>query len=106
MLHYTILIPSILGLCTTSGPGGGFCMKNKVAVRRSVSGIALSVLLLFTAGAPMASSQQSTEAMSAPELVTADSARVTPGGATFKVPAGWSMATGKDLVVLTPPEPD
>jgi CubicO group peptidase (beta-lactamase class C family) len=39
-------------------------------------------------------------------LVTADTPRVTPGGAKFTVPAGWSIATGKDLVVVTPPETD
>jgi len=46
------------------------------------------------------------EARSAPERVAADTARVTPGGATFTVPSGWAIETGKDLVVLTPPEAD
>jgi CubicO group peptidase (beta-lactamase class C family) len=31
---------------------------------------------------------------------------VTPGGATFTVPAGWSIETGKNLVLLQPPETD
>ena len=44
--------------------------------------------------------------MSAPELLTADTPRETPGGATFTVPTGWSISRGKDLVLLTPPEPD
>src|SRR5580704_13258945 len=46
------------------------------------------------------------EARSKAELVSADTGKVSPGGATFTVPAGWSMETGKDLVVLTPPETD
>jgi CubicO group peptidase (beta-lactamase class C family) len=43
---------------------------------------------------------------SAPERVAADTPRSTPGGATFTVPAGWSIATGKNMVVLGPPESD
>ena len=41
-----------------------------------------------------------------PELVGTDSPRQTPGGATFTVPGGWSIDSGKRLVVLTPPEGD
>jgi len=40
------------------------------------------------------------------ERVAADTQRVTPGGATFTVPAGWSIETGRNMVVLTPPETD
>jgi len=43
---------------------------------------------------------------SAPERVSADTPRVTPGGATFTVPKEWSMVTGKNLVILEPPETD
>jgi CubicO group peptidase (beta-lactamase class C family) len=46
------------------------------------------------------------EARSKAELLSADTAKVSPGGATFTVPAGWSIEAGKDLVVLTPPEMD
>src|SRR5215469_4105663 len=46
------------------------------------------------------------EARSKAELVSADTAKVSPGGATFTVPSGWSMEIGKDVVVLTPPERD
>jgi len=45
-------------------------------------------------------------ARSAPERVSADTPRVTPGGATFTVPSGWSIETGKGIVILTPPETD
>jgi CubicO group peptidase (beta-lactamase class C family) len=38
--------------------------------------------------------------------MTVDSPRVTSAGATFKVPAGWSIETRKELVILTPPETD
>ena len=43
---------------------------------------------------------------SAPERVSADTPRVTPGGATFTVPKEWSIVTGKNLVILEPPETD
>jgi len=44
--------------------------------------------------------------MPAPERLAADTPRVTPGGATFTVPSGWSIGTSKNLVLLTPPETD
>jgi CubicO group peptidase (beta-lactamase class C family) len=46
------------------------------------------------------------EARSTPERVSADTPRVTPGGATFTVPSGWSIETGKNMVKLAPPESD
>ena len=42
----------------------------------------------------------------APERVSVDTPRTTPGGATFTVPKDWSISTGKDLVILGPPETD
>src|SRR5271163_1137876 len=74
--------------------------------------IVLAAFLAFAAFAPRAlaskpaASPQSIGLRSAPEQVAADTPRVTPGGATFTVPAGWSIVTGKDLVILGPPEPD
>jgi CubicO group peptidase (beta-lactamase class C family) len=75
--------------------------------------IALVALLAFTTFAQRAmsastppASPQAAEARSAPERVTADTPRVTPGGATFTVPSGWSIVTGKNLVILEPPEAD
>src|SRR5207244_5883026 len=32
--------------------------------------------------------------------------RTTAGGATFSIPAGWTLTTHGDLTVLTPPETD
>jgi CubicO group peptidase (beta-lactamase class C family) len=73
----------------------------------------LAAFLAFTILAPRAASAsnlpgsaQAAETRSAPELVAADTPRITPGGATFTVPAGWSVVTGKNLVILTPPETD
>jgi CubicO group peptidase (beta-lactamase class C family) len=45
-------------------------------------------------------------ASSAAERVAADTPRITPGGATFTVPGGWAIVTGKNLVILAPPESD
>src|SRR5215467_4094772 len=61
----------------------------------------------FAAGSALLSSAPvQAEARSAPERLPADTPRVTPGGATFTVPTGWSISTGKSLVVLEPPETD
>lgn len=71
---------------------------------------AVAVLCAFVSGvvAQTASSApaQSEGTKPAPELVSADTQRQTPGGATFTVPGGWSMATAKNLVLLMPPEGD
>ena len=69
---------------------------------------ALVACLAFTtfAADSLAASPQAAETRSAPERLAADTPRVTPGGATFTVPSGWSIATGKNLVILEPPEPD
>jgi hypothetical protein len=68
----------------------------------------LSSLLTFSAILvwPFPAHSQAPEARSKPELVTSDSSRATAGGATFTVPAGWSIETEKNLVILAPPEPD
>jgi len=62
--------------------------------------------VLIGAGSSIAAFPQSSETKPASERVTADTPRVTSAGATFKVPSGWSIETGKGLVVLTPPETD
>jgi CubicO group peptidase (beta-lactamase class C family) len=41
-----------------------------------------------------------------PEILTADTQRITPGGATLTVPSGWSIISGQKLVLLGPPETD
>src|SRR5215831_1546181 len=67
--------------------------------------LAFITLTLFALTAASQSNPQA-ETRSQPELVTADTQRTTPGGATFTVPTGWSIATAKDMVVLSPPETD
>jgi CubicO group peptidase (beta-lactamase class C family) len=51
-------------------------------------------------------SPRSREAKSVPERLAVDTSRVTPGGATFTVAAGWSIVTDKNLVILGSPETD
>ncbi len=79
----------------------------------SVYRTALVALLAFNTIAQRATSAsnppaspQAAEARSAPERVAADTPRVTPGGATFTAPSGWSIVTDKNLVILEPPEAD
>ena len=67
-----------------------------------VFGLILTVFAAFG----LAASSQAGETKPAMERVTADTPRVTSAGATFKVPAGWSIETRKDFVILTPPETD
>jgi CubicO group peptidase (beta-lactamase class C family) len=70
---------------------------------------ALSVLIItFISAAPTMSTAQSNAAgpQNTGERVSADSPHATPGGATFTVPSGWSIASGKDLVLLEAPESD
>jgi CubicO group peptidase (beta-lactamase class C family) len=68
--------------------------------------LAFLALTTFAAKAASASPRVASLQAAAPERVAADTPRVTPGGATFTVPPGWSIATGKNLVILEPPEPD
>lgn len=63
-------------------------------------------LIAFLALCPILFASQSPEAKPAAKQVTADTPSATPGGATFTVPAGWSVATTSNLVVLAPPETD
>jgi CubicO group peptidase (beta-lactamase class C family) len=76
--------------------------------RTTVFRTALVICLAFNvfAGFSRAASPQAAETKPAIERVTADTPRVTSAGATFKVPAGWSIETRKDFVILTPPETD
>jgi len=73
----------------------------------------LAVFLALNIIAPNASfasndpaSHQAQGVASTPERVAVDTPRVTPGGATFTVPAGFSTATRANLVIVDPPEPD
>lgn len=66
----------------------------------------LGTLLALTATSASAARFSSAQEKSMPERVSADTPRVTPGGATFTIPSGWSIVTGKNLVILEAPEPD
>lgn len=82
-------------------------MNNQPALKRSfLVPVALTIIAFCfsstTAGGISAAAQEK----NAPERVSADTPRATAGGATFTLPAGWSIATAKDLVVLETPEPD
>jgi CubicO group peptidase (beta-lactamase class C family) len=82
-------------------------VNNQPALKRSfLVPVALTIIAFCfsstTAGGISAAAQEK----NAPERVSADTPRATAGGATFTLPAGWSIATAKDLVVLETPEPD
>jgi CubicO group peptidase (beta-lactamase class C family) len=68
--------------------------------------LVLCLLALATGMGACKSAAPGPESRSNAELISTDTAKVSPGGVTFTVPAGWSLETGKDLVVLTPPETD
>ena len=74
--------------------------------------IGLVALLALSTCALRASSQsaspvsQNAAASLKPEILTADTQRITPGGATLTVPSGWSIISGQKLVLLGPPETD
>ena len=79
----------------------------------SIYRTALVAFLTFSTFAPrpiyssaLSRSSQASETRSVPERVATDTPRVTPGGATFTVPTGWSVETGKNMVILAPPESD
>jgi CubicO group peptidase (beta-lactamase class C family) len=78
------------------------CLKNYRRRDRSVA----SVCVLLAIGCSFAGLAAAQETRSKAEVVQEDSAKATPSGATFKVPAGWSLESAKDLQVITPPEPD
>src|SRR5580658_10921924 len=86
------------------------CEENSMKMRARESGnrrfLVVMVWVLAALGWIGAGAARAQEARSKAELVSADTAKVSPGGATFTVPAGWSVEVGKDLVLLTPSETD
>ncbi|MBV9082713.1 MAG: beta-lactamase family protein [Acidobacteriaceae bacterium] len=63
-------------------------------------------LSLQLSGFAYAALQEQPGPKPAPQIVTADSAHTTPAGASFILPAGWSVANDASSVTLQPPEPD
>lgn len=77
--------------------------------RAVLSRLALLILIVSTIITPRAHAETSdaqSPPQAAPERVSADSPRSTVGGATFTLPAGWSITAGQKLVTLDPPETD
>ncbi len=62
--------------------------------------------LLFVSKNYSAGAQAQPGSTPVPQVVTADTLRTTTTGATFTVPAGWSVASNASSLVLQPPEPD
>src|SRR2546423_12455806 len=75
---------------------------------RRIFSLAFVTLVIVVLGAAQSTTPApaQSDTRSQPELLTSDTPRTTPGGATFTVPTGWSIVTGKNLVVLGPPETD
>src|SRR5579863_1197393 len=67
-----------------------------------------AAVVMVAASLPGAAAQSAPAQATAatPEVISSDSQRQTPAGATFTAPAGWSVAGSKNLVVLIPPEGD
>ena len=68
----------------------------------------LALALSFALASAVSARGEAPAAQTAPatERVEADTPKATPAGATFKVPAGWTMASKGPMVVLEPPETD
>ncbi|HEV2963149.1 MAG TPA: serine hydrolase domain-containing protein [Candidatus Angelobacter sp.] len=76
-------------------------------MRRVLLAAATVFCLLALAAASLATAQASrAQTTSQPELLTADTPRTMPGGTSFTAPAGWSLVTGNNIVILGPPETD
>jgi CubicO group peptidase (beta-lactamase class C family) len=56
--------------------------------------------------APVAPTPAVAKASAAGEVLTKDSPRSTPGGATFTAPAGWTYSERGAVIILEPPEKD
>jgi CubicO group peptidase (beta-lactamase class C family) len=80
-----------------------------MAISRAALIVFLALAVFVRTATPDSASQassQSGEPRSAPEHLAADTSRITPGGATFTVAAGWSIVTDENIVILQPPETD
>ncbi len=65
-----------------------------------------ALLIAFALTAPALAQTAQTPPAAKSETVEKDSPRATPAGATFMVPAGWTMTTQGSMILLAPPEPD
>ena len=106
-LSSALLIPAVS--LFRNSPQSSETPVTHMSIRRT----ALLTFVILTAfalamaqGSSAPTSSQAAEGKSAPERLAADTARTTPGGATFTVPSGWSIVTKENMVVLEPPETD
>ena len=108
LLTYQIThLPNFLYILSTFVQFSRFRVTH-MSMRRTFS-LAFITLVIVALGAAAQSTTPApaqSDTRSQPELLTSDTPRTTPGGATFTVPTGWSIVTGKNLVVLGPPETD
>jgi len=80
-------------------------------IRLSLAAVAATVLFACAGAAPPAKTQPAAAPTPAPEAkpparrVDVDTVQSTPGGATFTVPAGWSVASAGASTLLEGPEP-
>src|SRR5215467_3391072 len=75
-----------------------------VTVSLAVVSVAVLVQAMAAGTATPPSNQEQTK--SSPGRLAEDTRLVTPGGAAFKAPAGWSVNSGKNMIILEPPETD
>ena len=101
--NFTSPVPQVIVIADFPAASGKVDLMNRFRT------ILIAVTVVFSAFlvTRLQTSEASTiQAKNAPERVSADTPRVTPGGATFTVPKEWSVVTGKDVVILEPPETD
>jgi CubicO group peptidase (beta-lactamase class C family) len=106
---------TFLSSCDIVGSQFSAISKNPQVISMFFRRTALLAFLILTscalaaaqcsAGQP-AAAPQATDAKPTPERLAADSPRSTPGGVTFTVPAGWSIISKENMVILEPPETD
>ena len=68
--------------------------------------LALTFIFPLASAASARGEEPAVQTAPAAERVAADSPKATPAGATFKVPAGWTIATRGSMTLLDPPETD
>jgi CubicO group peptidase (beta-lactamase class C family) len=105
---YNVLLPAILLVPQFLEPSLQETKVIHMFFRRTAL-LAFLTLTTFAAaaqGPPAQTASQATDVKPTPEKLAADTPRATPGGAVFTVPAGWSIITKENMVILEPPETD
>ena len=68
--------------------------------------LVLTLIFSFASASSARGEEPAAQPAPAAERVAADTPKATPAGATFKVPAGWTIATRGSMTILDPPESD